>query len=78
MTPEGLIKFMDEIESWRGFLLRIQPQPDQYMSCASIDSVHELNLLASLQQIVLIYTTLVCPDTTWLVQVAQMTQSIEN
>jgi hypothetical protein len=41
-----------------------------------VDVVHELDLLASLRQVILVYTDLVGPEAPWLIRLSKPSQSI--
>src|SRR5271156_1368353 len=73
---EYLVQLTDPLEGRLRHGLVIWTQPDQHVACIFVDVVHELDLLASLRYIGLVYTDLVGPETPWSIQLSKPSQSI--
>ena len=76
LTLEYLVQLTDPLEGRLRHGLVIWTQPDQHVACIFVDVVHELDLLASLRYIGLVYTDLVGPETPWSIQLSKPSQSI--
>jgi hypothetical protein len=67
---------MDLLEGGLCHGVVILTQPDQYMARILVDSVHELDLLASLLLVILVYADLVDPEAPFLIWLPKPPQKI--
>lgn len=72
---ECLVKFANEFEGRVSDLVLTTVKPNTHMSCVFVDSVHELDLLASLFLIVLVDANLIDPKTALPIRPSQAFQS---